>query len=872
MGVVAGLLAGFRASVSSAAVAPQVRGTWITTTGYTSSTSDIYNAATTDATFSTLKSIGINTVYMDIWRNGYTYFHSPTNAAITGYQEDPGMGSRDMLAAAVLQARLNQQSIFGWFQYGLMAGYGNPGGSTTVSGYMESKGWLLQDSSGNYTDASNGYSWMNPLVPQVQTYLANMLLDAVKNYRLQGIQFDDHMGWPIEFGYDAYTENAYKAATGKTVPSNYNDPSFTAWRAQAVTTCIENIISTVKAADPSLIISDSPSVYPFSYNNYCENWPQWESLGLFNEYVPQVYYNTSSSFTTNWNATVSNMSSTSMFAGGIAINYGSGYNPYSTVVQPSINTVNATTGIKGEVFWYSDGVLNEAASLQTYYNVSGQGQANRPDVSPSLLIAPFVGTNTGSSVWQITVTDRALYDLVYANGPTWATQTTSIALSPGTYTFNISSATQVDLLEDGPITSTTPFAGQWNSSIGGNWGMGANWSSTAIPDGAGATASFLNSPGLTAAGNINLDSNRTVGHLIFDNINTYTITADGGTLTIDNSGNGSTGVPSITVNSGSHIIAAPVTLAAGGVTITTAASSSLTVSGNINGSGGIIKSGIGTLTLSGSDSYTGITNISAGTLAIAATGIVNLSSVSIGSTGTLTLLPAANHGNHSVLVTSSLSFVGTAQSPQGVLDLSSNDLVITGGNLNTINSAILSGLTNGTGILSSTAAADSNHLTTLGVIQNNQSGVALYGSAAGQTLFDGLSPNPAAVLVKFTYYGDTNLDGQVDGSDYSRIDNGYLNHLTGWLNGDFNYDGQVDGSDYTLMDNAFNNQGASLTAALATTQIGEPNTTEVPEPTAIFLISLTAITTLRRRTLRRRRRNVTHRASPPDGGQSATTL
>ena len=61
--------------------------------------------------------------------------------------------------------------------------------------------------------------------------------------------------------------------------------------------------------------------------------------------------------------------------------------------------------------------------------------------------------------------------------------------------------------------------------------------------------------------------------------------------------------------------------------------------------------------------------------------------------------------------------------------------------------------------------------------------------------------------MKYTYYGDANLDGKVDASDYSLIDNGYLNHLTGWYNGDFNYDGVINGSDYTLIDNAFNMQG-----------------------------------------------------------------
>jgi hypothetical protein len=67
-----------------------------------------------------------------------------------------------------------------------------------------------------------------------------------------------------------------------------------------------------------------------------------------------------------------------------------------------------------------------------------------------------------------------------------------------------------------------------------------------------------------------------------------------------------------------------------------------------------------------------------------------------------------------------------------------------------------------------------------------------------------------------TDYGDTNMGGSVDGTDYSRIDNAYLHRLTGWWNGDFNYDGVVDGSDYALMDNAFNTQGASLAASVST--------------------------------------------------------
>jgi hypothetical protein len=71
----------------------------------------------------------------------------------------------------------------------------------------------------------------------------------------------------------------------------------------------------------------------------------------------------------------------------------------------------------------------------------------------------------------------------------------------------------------------------------------------------------------------------------------------------------------------------------------------------------------------------------------------------------------------------------------------------------------------------------------------------------------------------------------VDGSDYSRIDGGYVNHLSGWFNGDFNYDGIIDGSDYTLIDNAFNNQSTAITSAVAASAFAG-----VPEPRRLVAI------------------------------------
>jgi hypothetical protein len=117
-----------------------------------------------------------------------------------------------------------------------------------------------------------------------------------------------------------------------------------------------------------------------------------------------------------------------------------------------------------------------------------------------------------------------------------------------------------------------------------------------------------------------------------------------------------------------------------------------------------------------------------------------------------------------------------------------------------------------TGITSSAAAHDSTYLTAVGVMLNNNGNTL--NPAAIYSVFDGIATSLNDVLIRYTCYGDANLDGKVDGSDYSRVDNGFLNHLIGWSNGDFNYDGVINGSDYTLIDNAFNRQGPAMPAAM----------------------------------------------------------
>jgi hypothetical protein len=218
---------------------------------------------------------------------------------------------------------------------------------------------------------------------------------------------------------------------------------------------------------------------------------------------------------------------------------------------------------------------------------------------------------------------------------------------------------------------------------------------------------------------------------------------------------------------------------------------------------------------SGGPLVTDTLNVNAGTFTFAApaagSGLsaISLASLSIGSGAAVAVSTASSYSDRWALTLGSLSLTGSAQ-----LNLGGNDMIVHNGGISGITAALATGYNfgawNGTGIASTSAAGDSTHLSALGsLLNNNGSGGVIYSSFDNQTVV------PTDVLVKYTFYGDANLSGHVDGSDYTKIDNGFHNKLTGWANGDFNYDGVVDGSDYTLIDNAYNTQSGSPTSLIA---------------------------------------------------------
>jgi hypothetical protein len=80
--------------------------------------------------------------------------------------------------------------------------------------------------------------------------------------------------------------------------------------------------------------------------------------------------------------------------------------------------------------------------------------------------------------------------------------------------------------------------------------------------------------------------------------------------------------------------------------------------------------------------------------------------------------------------------------------------------------------------------------------------------------FAGVSVDASAVLVRFTFAGDADLDGSLDGDDYQRIDAGFAAQPGGFAHGDFDFNDRVDADDYFLLDVNYARHAAAAPAPI----------------------------------------------------------
>lgn len=437
------------ACVQGQSATPEVRGTWITTTANTA----IRTPQDTEQTMKRLRDIGLNTVYVECWKNGYTEFPSEVMKKAIGVEMkiNPSVKGtpaiqRDLLQECIIQSHRNGMLCVAWFEYGFMAAH-----KDTQNELRSRKDWLSLDKDGKEA-AKNGFVWLNPIHPDAQELLIGIVVEAVKKYDLDGVQLDDRIVWPyIDMGYDEYTKKIYKKETGKDVPDDPKDKDWFDWRVKKVTEFSKRFVREVKAANPNIIVSLSPGPYPWAYDNYlCDwkNWAKWTDSPTWDEFIPQVYRMNYERFVQDWKEQLKFMEESGrvgdLIAGIRLVGDGPDL-PKEDVIKSADATRNPQSG--GHVWWFSRGVLDIYSDLLTdYYDVKTKGHAPHPKKGADWRPSPVVGKGTGQFTFDVPADGKYRIIQLDRDG-NWA-EVDSRTLKKGKFEIDLQDALKAELLLD----------------------------------------------------------------------------------------------------------------------------------------------------------------------------------------------------------------------------------------------------------------------------------------------------------------------------------------------------------------------------------------------------------------------------------------
>jgi uncharacterized lipoprotein YddW (UPF0748 family) len=259
----------------------EIRGVWMTTND-----KDILrDRRKLGDAIAQLKRLNFNTIYPVVWNSGYVMYPSPVaqQREIQPFVYR-GLEGQDIIGDLISQSHRQGLLVIPWFEFGFMT----PPTSELALNHPD---WLTQKQDGSETSIGAGGEvvWLNPFHPEVQQFITELVLEIVTKYDADGIQFDDHMSLPAEFGYDKYTVALYTKETKKAPPIDSQDPEWVKWRANKITAFMSQLNQAVKAQKPKAIFSISPNYYEFAYKLHLQDWLNWVRLDIADELIVQVY-------------------------------------------------------------------------------------------------------------------------------------------------------------------------------------------------------------------------------------------------------------------------------------------------------------------------------------------------------------------------------------------------------------------------------------------------------------------------------------------------------------------------------------------------------------------------------------------------------
>ena len=168
------------------------------------------------------------------------------------------------------------------------------------------------------------------------------MIDAFQSEpNLDGVQLDDHFGWPSD------------------LPNS---------NIQSMTTAANSIWKNIRSTNEIISLSLSPLPLSYAIENYNVDWKEWSNIGLFSEYVPQLYTTSFDSFVDDINSTLESISVDvhPYMLAGVRCNGSGAPTDWNQLVQMINYTVSLDLGVS---VWYAEGILQTYPS--NFYQLWG---------------------------------------------------------------------------------------------------------------------------------------------------------------------------------------------------------------------------------------------------------------------------------------------------------------------------------------------------------------------------------------------------------------------------------------------------------------------------------------------------------------------
>jgi len=231
-----------------------------------------------------LRNARFNTIFFQVRAHGdayYTSSYEPWAENLTGtLGKDPGW---DPIAFLLEEAHASGMEVHAWFNLYKVGGPSLPAESNPQHVARSHPEWVMK---------YDGEFWLDPGIPEVNRYLLRVALDLVRQYDIDGIQFD----------FARYPAPDFKDE--RTYLANHRGLQLHDWRQSNINRFIQASYDSTTAIKPMLKVGATPlgnfdgtsgDSKPEGYYNVYQDALGWLENGSLDYLVPQIYWNIGSS-------------------------------------------------------------------------------------------------------------------------------------------------------------------------------------------------------------------------------------------------------------------------------------------------------------------------------------------------------------------------------------------------------------------------------------------------------------------------------------------------------------------------------------------------------------------------------------------------